>query len=108
MSTTEQKIADWLTGDPGLVAPALSLAAGSTGLEDVSELRAWVYTLLHDGGYRVVVEDLLWVSNRGGDVEAAQKLRAEVSKVDLALVRWDVVETLVKARVEENLKEKGL
>jgi hypothetical protein len=95
-----------LTGDPGLRDPALSLAAGSTGLEDASELRAWVYTLLYDTGYGVVVEDLLWVSNRGGDVEAARRMRLEVSRIDLALIRWDVVIDLIKASIKNDSKEK--
>jgi hypothetical protein len=46
------------------------------------------------------------VSNRGGDVEAARRMRLEVSRIDLALIRWDVVIDLIKASIKNDSKEK--
>jgi hypothetical protein len=97
MMDYEDKIARWLAGDPGLVAPALSIASRVTGLEDLHPLRVWVANLLFDPGYGVVVEDLLWISNRDGDVDRAVGIRAEVGPVFFSLANWDRVTQMVKA-----------
>lgn len=93
----EERIARWLAGDPGLAAPALSIASGVTGLEDLNPLHTWVTNLLFDPGYGVVVEDLLWVSNREADVHEAVVIRAEIGAVLFSVANWGRVSQLVKA-----------
>lgn len=93
----EEKIARWLTGDPGLVTPTVAIASRVSGLEDLHPLRVWVVNLLFDPGYGIVAEDLLWISNRHADVDAAVSIRNEIGSVFFSLANWDRVTQLVKA-----------
>lgn len=99
----EERIARWLTNDPGLVAPAVKLASGVTGLEAVNPLWSWVYNLLFDTGYGVQVDDLLWVSNRDASVEDATKIRDEIGPVMFSVANWDRVSQMVKAYANKEL-----
>lgn len=92
--SSEQKVASWLSGDPGLQEAAL--ASASAPYEPFHNFRFWVTNLLYDFGYGVFADDLQWVSDRGGDVEAAKKIRDEMTKLEFDVLNWDEVARLVR------------
>jgi hypothetical protein len=97
----EERIARWLSDDPGLAGAARAMAFTVSGVEDLNPLRLWVMNLLFDAGYGVVVDDLTWVSNRDGDVNEAAVVRAEVGSVLFSVANWHRVTQLVKVYTEE-------
>lgn len=99
----EERIARWLSDDPGLARPALVIASGIDDMEELNPLRLWVTNVLFDPGYGVFVDDLTWVANRGGNVNEAAVIRAEIGSVLFAVADWGRVSQLVKAYVKKEM-----
>jgi hypothetical protein len=103
MMDYEERIARWLSGDPGLADGARSIAVGVPVFTDLNPLRIWATNLLFDPGYGVVVDDLLWVSNRGADVNEAAVVRAEIGPVLFSVANWTRVAEKVKAYTDKEM-----
>lgn len=98
----EEKIAQWLTSDPALVKEAVIHTRRATGLEDIHPLDTWATNLLFDPTYGGLNEDLRWISNRGGDMAKADKIRKEMTVSAFDLYDWNRIGQLILAYTKEN------
>lgn len=99
----EARIAEWLGNDTALRGETLALLRQATGLEDLNPLKSWAQVILFDPGYGVVVDDLAWITSRGGDVAAAEKIRNEVGAVLFSAANWDRVCRLVTSCIDKEM-----